>query len=118
MSKVLGLLDQDPRAIATPPEELRYIEGLFDLPLGFIDSFKVVPKAGDEKCICGRVPTALDIVHFAFAKQVHSRELIRDTLIGFANIFEFANNGRVAECYHCGKQLNMFSYFKKNYAYA
>ena len=62
----------------TPAEELRYIEGLLNLPLGFIDQFKIIPAAGYERCACGRTPSALDITSTALKKQIHDKETIRD----------------------------------------
>ena len=118
MVRLIEQLDKDKRAIDTPQEELRYIEGLFNLPLGFIESFKVIPEPGLEQCECGRVPNALDIVYSAFSKQIHSRELIRDTLIGVTNVFEVAKDGRTGECLSCGRSIVMFSYWKKGYMYA
>src|SRR5690349_15947612 len=72
MARAAQLVDKDPRTIETPLEELAFIEGLFNLPLGHLGSFKVIPKAGHEKCQCGRVPSALDVVYTAYAKQIHS----------------------------------------------
>jgi hypothetical protein len=46
MANVIGILNRDERARDTRPEKLRYIEGLFNLPLGYIRSFKVIPKPG------------------------------------------------------------------------
>jgi len=34
------------------------------------------------------------IVQFALKKKVHDKSLIRDTLIGFQNVMEIAQNGR------------------------
>jgi hypothetical protein len=118
MAHVIQLLDRDKRALDTPPPELRYIEGLLNLPLGYLESFKVIPKPGHEKCQCGRVPSALDIVSFAFSRHIHQRELLRDTLLGVSNMLEIAEEGRAGECYHCGRTLIMFSYWTTGYAYA
>ena len=119
MANVNRILDRDERARDTPPEELRYIEGLFNLPLGHIRSFKIIPKPGHENCSsCGRAASALDIVYFAFSKQIHSRELIRDTLIGSSNIFEISEEGRDGECYRCGERMSSEAYWKVGYGYA
>ena len=118
MARAVMLVERDPHAVETPPDELRYIEGLPNLPVGYISSFKVVPKAGYEKCRCGRVPTALDVIYGALSKQIHSRELVRDTLIGFANVFEFSDDGRRTECYTCGRPVLLARYTRKsNYVY-
>jgi len=118
MGMLLQLLNKDKRALDTSDIELRYIEGLLHLPLGYINSFRVIPKPGFEKCNCGRSPSALDIVHYAYSRQLHNRELIRDTIIGFSNIFEFSDDGRIGECISCGRPVTMFSYWTNGYAYA
>lgn len=118
MTRVGKILDQDGRNIATPGEELRYIEGLLRLPMGYLHSFRIIPKFGHERCKCGRVPSALDIVYHAFCKRIHEWELIRDTLIGFSNIFEIAEEGRTAECYRCGRPVILSSYYTRRYMYA
>jgi len=51
--------------------ELRYIEGLFNLPLGHLGGFYMIPRRGYEKCKCGRTPSALDVVYFALTKHIH-----------------------------------------------
>lgn len=114
MARAVMVVESDPRAVETPPGELRYIEGLLNLPVGYIGGFKVVPKEGYEKCRCGRVPTALDVVYGALSKQIHSRELIRDTLIGFANVFEFSDDARRTECYSCGRPILLARYTRKS----
>ena len=120
MRRATALVRDDERALETPPDELRYIEGLFSLPLGYIPSFVIVPQRGYEQCRCGRTPSALDIVHFAYAKHVHSRDLIRDTLLGYTNVFEIAEGeGRVAECYLCARPMVVARYTRHaSYMYA
>lgn len=104
--------------IATPADELRYIEGLVELPYGYIKEFKVIPAPGHEKCACGRTPTALEIVNTAFKRKIHDKSLIRDTLIGLKNIVEIAQNGRQGECVACGRAVVMRGYFTNAYMYA
>jgi hypothetical protein len=111
-------LDEDPRRIDTPEPELRYIEGLLSLPFGFFEQFSVIPAEGAEQCACGRVPSALDLVVTALKKRIHDRELIRDTLIGFAPLFEFADDGRRADCITCGRQIVFGGYWTRRYMYA
>lgn len=118
MSKLQRTLEAHSNTIAASSEELRFIEGLYNLPLGHLEYFKVIPKPGYEQCQCGRVPTALDIVHYTWRNKIHDRELVRDTLLGVVNVFEFAENGRKAECYRCGRTVVMAGYFKQGYAYA
>jgi hypothetical protein len=105
-------------ALDTPGDELRYIEGLFNLPLGFIEYFRLVPAKGHERCACGRVPSALDVVHTALRKSIHGKELMRDTLIGFSNIIEMSDDGRTAECFHCSRAVVVSVYWKQGYMYA
>lgn len=104
--------------IATPPDELRYIEGLTDLPFGYIKAFKVIPAPGHEKCACGRIPSALEIVNTALKRKIHDKTLIRDVLIGMTNIVELAQTGRQGECIACGRTIVMRGYFKKGDMYA
>ena len=118
MARLLKLLGGLPGALETPPEELRYIEGLLDLPLGHVQGFWMVPKPGFETCACGRTPSALDLVAFAYRHRVHDRELIRDTVLGLENLFELADEGRVGECIRCGRRLESGAYWKVGYAYA
>jgi hypothetical protein len=104
--------------LETPAGELRYIEGLLNLPLGFIDQFKIIPVAGYERCACGRTPSALDITYTAMNKRIHGKETIRDTLIGFSNIVELGEDGRTAECFNCGRPIRSRSYWTNRYMYA
>ena len=117
MERAGALVRQDPRALETPAEELRYIEGLFNLPLGTISTFMVIPRSGHERCACGRTPSALDVVYYAFARQIHSREMMRDTLLGLTNIFEMSDDGRTAQCFTCGRTNVFETYYKKSYIY-
>lgn len=113
-----ALMAKTGQEIATPADELRYMEGLLGLPLGFIKEFLVTPKPGQETCACGRTPSALEIVAFAAKRGVHSKELIRDTIIGYQNILELAEGGRDAECLACARPVTFFTYRKKpSYAY-
>ena len=117
MERAGNLIRQDPRAIETPVEELRYIEGLANLPLGSITSFLVIPRRGHEKCACGRTPSALDVVSYAFARQIHGRELMRDALLGVTNIFEMSDDGRTTQCITCARPVVFETYYKKEYIY-
>ena len=118
MNELGNALGRNPRVLSTPPEELRYLEGLVDLPLGHLAYFKVIPAKGNERCKCGRTPSALDIVQTALARRLHDKSLVRDTLIGFKNIFESAKDGRNGECIRCGRPVVMESYWTNAYAYA
>ena len=103
----------------TPPEELRYLEGLLDLPLGHMKEFGVIPAEGHEICACGRAPTALDVVATALRQGIHGKALVRDTIIGLQNIFEMADSGRDASCISCGKLITTAVYhYKRSYLYA
>lgn len=117
-AKALACVAEDPRVIKAPDAELRYIEGLLELPLGFIKFFNVIPKDGYEKCKCGRTPSALEIVAYARRKALHSTQLMRDVLTGFHNTFEIAQDGREGECINCGRKVVMSAYFSHDYMYA
>ncbi|MEU4425546.1 hypothetical protein AB0F81_33405 [Actinoplanes sp. NPDC024001] len=112
------LLDGSDGALDTPPEELRYIEGLLNLPLGHLKQFRIIPAPGYEQCRCGRTPSALDITATAARNHIHGKEMMRDTLIGFANLFEMAQDGRMAECFGCGRPMLSSSYWTSGYMYA
>ncbi|MFJ4776507.1 hypothetical protein [Streptomyces sp. NPDC088762] len=119
MRKALSLLSyQGGPVVATPATELRYIEGLLRLPLDSIGEFSVIPASGQERCRCGRIPTALDIVAYAVSHKVHDEQLLRDTVIGVYNVFEFADEGRTAPCHRCGREFTTSSYWTHSYMYA
>ncbi|MEO9191919.1 MAG: hypothetical protein ABI224_18210 [Acetobacteraceae bacterium] len=117
-ARLVAAADADPAIIRTPPDELRYIEGLLELPLGHLKFFCVVPQTGDGVCACGRRMSALDIVSYAVRHAVHSRSLIRDTLIGLRNMFEIAQGGRQGECLNCGRPVVSRVYYSHTYMYA
>lgn len=104
--------------VSTPPDELRYIEGLLELPFGYIKEFNVIPRSGRKSCKCGRILTALDIVYPAVKRRVHDKNLMRDTLIGFENLVEIAKDGRQGECVSCGRLAIMGGYWTHGYMYA
>jgi hypothetical protein len=116
--RVVRLLDEQPDVTDTPSEELRFIEGRLDLPMGHLDHFRITTTNGRGGCECGRVTTALDIVTTALVRQTHQYGLIRGALIGLRNTLEFADNGRQGECYACGRPVVAFSYWTNGYAYA
>jgi hypothetical protein len=119
MMKADAIVENDPRAIDTPDRELRYIEGLCELPFGHMSDFRVIPMPGSERCQCGRVPTALDVVAYAYRKPIHSKALIRDTLIGFRPTVELGTTGRTCDCINCGRPISMAVYsYKRHYLYA
>ena len=120
MEKADKLISRSKGYYKTPERELRYMEGLLSLPLGYIDDFGVIHAEGHEKCTCGRVPSALDVVVTALKRGIHGRELIRDTLIGLENVFELAEGaGREAQCINCGRPVLLARYsYKKKYRYA
>ena len=118
MAEVHQTLDESPKIADTPPDELRYIEGVMRLPMGHLDFFRITTLKDHAMCACGRETTALDIIETAVRREIHSFDMMRDTLIGFRNIFEFATDGRVAICYRCGRDVVAFSYWTNKYAYA
>ena len=118
MSKLIEAFDSQKGVVSTPEDELRYIEGLVNLPFGYLKEFKVIPADGHEKCACGRIPSALEIVQTAIKRRVHDVSIIRDTLIGFENLIEIAQNGRQGECISCGRPVLMAGYRTRTYMYA
>jgi hypothetical protein len=104
--------------IDTPPEELRYIEGLLNLPMGHIERFSIIPAPGYAQCACGRVPSALDLVATALRRRIHDRDTVRDTLLGLTNLVELADGGRAADCVACGRAMLSSSYWTSRYMYA
>lgn len=118
MREAQELLDSADGVLDTPPEELRYIEGLLGLPLGHLRRFRVIAAPGYEQCRCGRTPSALDIVATAVRNRIHEKDLMRDTLIGFANLFELAQDGRMGECVQCARPMLSGSYWTSGYMYA
>jgi hypothetical protein len=102
----------------TPAEELRYIEGLLNLPMGHIERFSIIPAAGHARCTCGRVPSALDLVTTALRRRIHDRDTVRETMLGLTNLVELADGGRAAECFSCGRRMISSSYWTHQYMYA
>ena len=118
MSALSKAFNSQKGVISTPQDELRYIEGLFELPFGYIKEFNVIPKSGNGLCKCGRVLSALDIVYPAVKKRIHDKNLMRDALIGLENIVEIAKDGRQGECISCGRTAIMAGYWTHRYMYA
>ncbi|MEU9139969.1 hypothetical protein AB0D33_29105 [Streptomyces sp. NPDC048404] len=118
MRKAIALVPDEGPVVKTPGVELRYIEGLLRLPLDSIADFSLVPASGESLCPCGRTPTAMDIVAHAVGHKVHDEQLLRDTVIGVYNVFEFADEGRTAPCHRCGREFTASSYWTHEYLYA
>ena len=119
MDRISTLITADRRYRLTPPEELRYMEGLLNLPLGFMREFGYIPMGGHEVCECGRTPSALDVVHTALKQGIHSKALVRDTMLGHQNVFEMADSGRTAACISCSNTFVVEVYHHlRNYMYA
>jgi hypothetical protein len=119
MERASALVTGDKRYRLTPPDELRYIEGLLDLPMGHMREFGMIPAAGHETCECGRAPSALDVVATALRQGVHGKALVRDTILGTQNIFEMSDTGRDAACLSCGRLVTAAVYhYKRSYLYA
>jgi hypothetical protein len=119
MERASALVTADKRYVLTPPDELRYMEGLLDLPIGQMKEFGLIPAAGHETCGCGRRPSALDVVLTAIKQGIHGKTLVRDTIIGLENVFEMADGGRDAVCVSCGRLVRAQVYhYKRSYLYA
>lgn len=118
MRSVLALAPTQGPVVAASAEELRYIEGLLRLPLGSVSDFSIIPASSRPECPCGRVPSALDIVAYAVGERVHEERMLRDTVIGVHNVFEFADDGRTAPCHQCGREFTARSYWTTRYLYA
>lgn len=118
MAVAITAVDSEEGILDTPAEELRYIEGLLNLPLGRLERFRVLPAEGYGQCACGRILSALDIVHTALTKRIHDKELMRDTLFGCPNLIEMSEDGRAAECFNCGRPVLASSYWTSGYMYA
>ena len=110
-------LAQDPNAVETPDSDLRFIEGLADLPIGFLRSFHVTFD-GSSTCGCGRQLSAADVVGSALRAQVHPRDLITRTLAGMQNVVELSDGGRRGACLACGREFLAASYWTNGYMYA
>ena len=102
----------------TPAEELRYIEGLLNLPMGHIQRFSIIPAPGHARCSCGRLPSALDLVTTALRRRIHDRDTVRETVLGMTNLVELAAGGRQADCFSCGRRMLSSSYWTNAYMYA
>lgn len=119
IERVSSLVTADERYQLTPPDELRYMEGILDLPLGIMEEFGFIPSDESRTCVCGRKPSALDVVHTALAQGIHGKSLIRDTILGPGKIFEMASDGRDFACLSCGNRMTMKVYhYKRRYLYA
>jgi hypothetical protein len=118
MKRLINILNDRSDVADTPNDELRYLEGMFHIPFGHIEYFRVIPDERTRVCACGRRPTALDIVNTAYVKRIHERDTIRDSLLGFHNIFELSEEGRRGDCFRCGRVVFLGGYFKQGYAYA
>jgi hypothetical protein len=118
MNLAKNIFDSQEGIVQTPAEELRYIEGLLRLPFGYINQFAIQFPKGQERCVCGRESSALDIVNTALKKRIHDEAVIRDTIIGLSNIIELSDDGRSAECFDCGRPIFSTSYRTRAYLYA
>jgi hypothetical protein len=118
MELAIRAVEAEEGTLDTPAEELRYIEGLLNLPLRHLERFRILPAKGYGQCACGRTLSALDIVYTALTKRIHDKELMRDTLYGCPNMIEMSEDGRAAECFNCGRPVLSRGYWTKCYMYA
>lgn len=114
MAAATEAFDAEEGVLDTPAEELRYIEGLLNLPIGHLERFRIIPTAEHARCACGRVPSALDLVATTVRRRIHDR----DTLLGLTNLVELADNGRAGECVSCGRRMVSKRYWTNRYMYA
>jgi hypothetical protein len=87
MERVSRLVTTDERYQLTAQDALQYIEGLLDLPLGFMNELGFIPSDESHICVCGRTPSALDVGHTALSQGIHAKPSIRDTFLGPQHIF-------------------------------
>ena len=118
MELAIRAVEAEEGTLDTPAEELRYIEGLLNLPLRHLERYRILPAKGYGQCACGRTLSALDIVYTALTKRIHDKELMRDTLYGCPNMIEMSEDGRAAECFNCGRPVLSRGYWTKCYMYA
>jgi len=102
----------------TPPADLRFIEGIADLPYESVKFFRCIPDPKSAVCQCGREPNAADIVAYALRQNIHSRQIVRDAIAGLQCIFEAAQGGgREAPCLRCSRRIIMRGYWRQEYFY-
>jgi hypothetical protein len=101
----------------TPPADLRFIEGIADLPYESVTFFRCIPDAQSIVCKCGREPNAADIVAHALRQNIHSRQTVRDAIAGLQCIFEAAQGGRQAPCLRCARPITLRGYWRQEYMY-
>jgi hypothetical protein len=118
MERVRAEFRQLPGLRATPESDLRYIEGLLDLPHGTVKHFYCIPDASSATCACGREPNAAEVIAHALRNGVHSRQIVRDAVIGVQPIFERSDGGREAACLRCSRRIKLLGYLGEDYIYA
>jgi hypothetical protein len=101
----------------TPPADLRFIEGIADLPYESVTFFHCIPHPQSITCQCGREPNAADIVAYALRQNIHSRQTVRDATAGLQCIFEVSRGGREAPCLRCSRRIMMLAYWRQEYFY-
>ena len=118
MDRAVAEANALPGVRKTPPADLRFIEGIADLPYESVTFFHCIPDAQSITCKCGREPNAADIVAHALRQNIHSRQTIRDAIAGLQCIFEPAQGGRQAPCLRCARPITMRGYWRQEYLYA
>ncbi|HUJ46428.1 MAG TPA: hypothetical protein VLV55_04795 [Rhizomicrobium sp.] len=117
MDRAVAEANAMPGVRHTPPADLRFIEGIADLPYESVTFFHCIPDAQSVVCKCGREPNAADIVAYALRQNLHSRQTVRDAIIGVQCIFEAAQNGRQAPCLRCARRIMLSGYWRQEYMY-
>jgi hypothetical protein len=117
MDRALAEANRLPGVRETPPADLRFIEGIADLPYESVTFFHCIPDAKSIVCPCGREPNAADIVAYALRQNLHSRQTVRDAIAGLQCIFEVARGGREAPCLRCARRIMLHGYWRQEYMY-
>jgi hypothetical protein len=118
MARVQDEVRRLPGLRATPDSDLRYIEGLLDIPHGSVKFFYFIPDAKSVTCRCGREPNAAEVIAHAIRKGIHPRQVVRDAVLDIEPIFEPSDGGRKAPCLRCSRLITLETYLGQSYIYA
>jgi len=102
--------------VSTPPEDVKTIEQMLDLPEGFENTYSMKFDQGTETCKnCGRHFNFLDLVKTGFG--THDKEFMKDVILGKYGHILNPNKPMLHNCYDCGTPAiaASSSYHCKNY---